>query len=146
MKLFIPVESWIETFGANCKFGQVVSIIAVSVVICWGPPGFSVANAADIDATSGLVRPDVREAGESSAGGGIHTPLAGEAYKTTLFGRTIEIPARDRENVRSLTLGGNYYTPELGGDVAVPIAVLYYRHRWDTWWTRDIIGLFVFLK
>jgi hypothetical protein len=27
--------------------------------------------------------------------------------------------------------------------VVAPIAALYYRHRWDKWWTRDVIGLFV---
>lgn len=143
MKVFIPIDSWIETISAKCTSGQVLSLIAVLAVICVGSPGFSAAAAVDIDATSELVRQDDRAAGESSVNGGIHTPLAGEAYKTALFGRTIEIPARDRENVRSLTLGGNYYTPELGGNLAVPIAALYYRHRWDTWWTRDIIGLFV---
>lgn len=132
-----------NTRDANCRFGQAVSLIAVLVSICVSPLGFSAANAADIDAKSDLVRQDVHEAGESFTNGGIHTPLAGEAYKTTLFGRNIEIPERDRENVRSLSLGGNYYTPELGDTVAVPIAALYYRHRWDTWWTRDIIGLFV---
>lgn len=131
------------TRDANCRFGQAVSLIAVLVSICLSLLGFSAANAADIEAKSDLVRQVVHEAGGSFVNGGIHTPLAGEAYKTKLFGRNIEIPERDRENVRSLTLGGNYYTPELGDNVAVPIAALYYRHRWDTWWTRDIIGLFV---
>ncbi len=72
-----------------------------------------------------------------------HTPLAGEPYTTTIFGKKASIPARDRENILSLTLGTNIYTPELGGNSALPIAALYYRHRWDKWWARSVIGLFV---
>ena len=145
MKIFIPTNSWIGTLCANCKSGLVVYLIAALAIICGSPLGITAAaaTAADADAKPDFVRQDGQEAGESTGGGAIQTPLAGEAYKTTLFGRTIEIPARNRECVSSLTLGGNYYTPELGGDLAVPIAAFYYRHRWDKWWTRDIIGLFV---
>lgn len=75
--------------------------------------------------------------------GPYHTPLAGEPYTTTVLGKTISIPARDRENVLSLTLGANFYVPDVGGDTALPIAALYWRHRWDSWWIRSIIGVFV---
>lgn len=119
-----------------------VLVIAVLAIICGSPLDIAAADA-DIAAPSDLVCHESLEDGECTGVGAMQTPLAGEAYSTSLFGSTIEIPARNRENVRSLTLGVNYYTPELGGDTAVPIAAFYYRHRWDNWWTRDIIGLFV---
>ncbi len=72
-----------------------------------------------------------------------HTPLAGEACTAQILGRTIRIPERDRENTLSLTLGANFYAPEVGGNLGLPIAALYWRHRWEKWWTRDVIGLFV---
>ena len=72
-----------------------------------------------------------------------HTPMAGEAYTNTFLGRTINIPARQRENILSLSLGATFYDPEVGGNLGLPIAALYWRHRWQNWWTRDVIGLFV---
>jgi len=72
-----------------------------------------------------------------------HTPLAGEAYATTFLGRTIGIPSRNRENVRSLTLGANFYAPDIAGDTALPIAALYWRHQSEKWWLRSIVGVFV---
>jgi len=142
MKIFIPTGSCIETFYTHFKSGPMVLVIAVLAIICGSPLDIAAADA-DIAAPSDLVCHESLEDGECTGVGAMQTPLAGEAYSTSLFGSTIEIPARNRENVRSLTLGVNYYTPELGGDTAVPIAAFYYRHRWDNWWTRDIIGLFV---
>lgn len=84
-----------------------------------------------------------KDEAECLVAGPYHTPLAGEPYTTTLLGRTISIPARDRENILSLTLGANFYAPDVGGDTALPIAALYWRHRWDTWWIRSIVGVFV---
>jgi hypothetical protein len=72
-----------------------------------------------------------------------HTPLAGEACNASILGRLIRIPERDRENTLSLTLGANFYDPEVGGNLGLPIAALYWRHRWDKWWTRNVIGVFV---
>jgi hypothetical protein len=72
-----------------------------------------------------------------------HTPLAGEAYTTTLWGKTIKIPARNRENERAVTLGANFYTPSVGDDFGQPIGALYWRHQWEKWWSRAIVGLFV---
>ena len=123
---------------------QLVFLIAVLAIVVGSALDSSAA--ADAEAPSDIVCTDTRNVGECADNGTVQTlftPLAGEAYKTTLFGREIEIPARNRENVRSLTLGGNCYAPELNGNLAVPIAAFYYRHRWDDWWTRDILGLFV---
>ena len=72
-----------------------------------------------------------------------HTPLAGEACKTTVFGRPVSVDVRDRENIMALTLGANLYTPDLGGNTGLPIAALYTRNRWDSWWLRSIVGVFV---
>ncbi len=142
MKKFIPTGSWIVIFDTHFKSRPMVLVIAVMAIICGNPLGVAAADA-DIAAPSDLVCHDSLEDGECTGDGAVLTPLAGEAYSTSLLGSTIEIPSRNRENVRSLTLGVNYYTPELGGDTAIPIAAFYYRHRWDNWWTRDIIGLFV---
>ncbi|NVN89049.1 MAG: hypothetical protein HXX11_00475 [Desulfuromonadales bacterium] len=81
----------------------------------------------------------------AAAGGNFSAlvPLAGEAYQTTIMGRRIAIPARNRDNVLALTLGATAYTPKLGGDSVLPIAALYWKQRWDSWWTRDVIALFV---
>lgn len=139
--IFRPTDSWIGTIRAICKSSQAISLLAALAIACGSPLG--IAAAADVDTKTDMVRQKGQEAGETADDEAIQTPLAGEAYKTTLFGRTIDIPPRSRENVRSLTFGGNFYTPEVGGDFGVPIAAFYYRHRWDKWWTRDIIGLFV---
>jgi hypothetical protein len=73
----------------------------------------------------------------------LRVPLAGEAYQTTIMGRRIAIPARNRDNELALTVGANAYVPKLGGDSVLPIAALYWKHRWDSWQTRDIFGVFV---
>ncbi len=72
-----------------------------------------------------------------------HTPLAGEACTTTFLGRSITIPSRNRDNVRSLTLGANFYAPAVGGTTALPIAALYWLDQSEKWWLRSIIGVFV---
>jgi hypothetical protein len=72
-----------------------------------------------------------------------HTPLAGEAYTSTFLGRTIAIPSRNRQNIRSLTLGANIYAPAVGGNNALPIAALYWRNQSEEWWLRSVIGVFV---
>jgi len=138
---FIATDTWIETMHAICKCGQMAFLLLALAIASACPPG--IAAAADGDANTEMNRQEGRETGAPADDAATQTPLAGEAYKSALFGRSIDIPARNRENVRSLTLGGNFYGPEVGGDFALPIAAFYYRHRWDKWWTRDIIGLFV---
>jgi hypothetical protein len=84
--------------------------------------------------------PDLTEVSENDSH---QTPMAGEAYTYSFFGKTINIPARQRENILSLSVGANLYEPEVGDNRAIPIAALYWRHRWQHWWTRNVIGLFV---
>ena len=71
------------------------------------------------------------------------TPLAGKPYQTVFWGHDVKIPARNRDDVRALTLGVTGYAPHSGGDTVLPIAALYWRKEWDSWWTRNVIGLFV---
>lgn len=122
-----------------CRSGRMVFLLTLLAFTF----GCYFGIAAEAYAETEMTRQEGQAAGDSIGDGAVHTALAGEAYKTTLFGRSIDIPVRNRENVRSLTLGGNFYTPDVGAEFGVPIAALYYRHRWDNWWTRDIIGLFV---
>ena len=89
-----------------------------------------------------LAAPEVEPPG-SQVDSSYQTPLAGEAYATTFLGRNIAIPARNRENVRSLTLGANLYAPDVGGNTVLPIAALYWRHQSEKWWLRSVIGVFV---
>ena len=84
-----------------------------------------------------------RDFSRSEVDSSYHTPLAGQAYATTFLGRTIAIPSRNRENDRAITLGTNFYAPDVGGNTAVPIAALYWRHESEKWWLRSIIGVFV---
>jgi hypothetical protein len=65
--------------------------------------------------------PPVAEQGE------YHTPLAGDACKLNLFGKNIDVPVRDRCNTRAVALGVASFSPALGGDDALPLAVLYWR-------------------
>jgi hypothetical protein len=60
-----------------------------------------------------------------SEDGEYHTPLAGEPFRTTFMGKTIDIPRRDRANQTALMVGGIVYTPNLGNTAGVPIFALY---------------------
>lgn len=72
-----------------------------------------------------------------------HTPLAGEANKLEAFGRTIDIPARNRDNVAALVLGATFFTPQLAEQVLLPIGAFYYKHRWDDTRFRGVCSIFV---
>lgn len=96
---------------------------------------------------AGALEQDHGEAGGTAAepvdGTESAVPLAGQAYRTIFMGRLIDIPPRNRDSELALTLGGNGYAPRLGGDRGLPIAALYWRHGGETWWTRNVFGLFV---
>jgi hypothetical protein len=72
-----------------------------------------------------------------------HTPLAGEAYRAEVGGKTILVPARDRDDVRSITLGGAYFTPRLGDEWGSPFGALYWKRHTGRWRSRAVVGLFV---
>lgn len=52
------------------------------------------------------------------------TPLAGDAYTTTLFGREVSTPPRDRTNVTALDLGV-YWVPDIKDETVSPFGALY---------------------
>ncbi len=87
--------------------------------------------------------PVVRHVSAYNVDESVHTPYAGDACETTVFGRKIDIPPRDRNNLRSFTLGGNFYYHKVGSERGAPIVAFYYRHGGEKWWNRDIVGLFV---
>ena len=72
-----------------------------------------------------------------------HTPLAGEPFHSDVFGKSIDIPARDRGDVTALMLGGVLYTPKEGDTYVTPIGALYLKRMWEKSRTRDVISLFV---
>ncbi|HUL40995.1 MAG TPA: hypothetical protein VLV32_03690 [Burkholderiales bacterium] len=92
----------------------------------------------------------VAATGSSQAGDDIfgdslayHTPLAGEPYHTIFMGEPVNIPARNRGDVTSLTVGGSYYTPRQGSTAFQPIGAGYILRDEEDWRTRDVISVFV---
>ena len=79
------------------------------------------------------------QGGESTS---YRTPRAGEELNATLYGHNIHIPARNRDNTLALTVGGISFSPQLGGHAAVPVAALYWRHRWEKSRARAIVAIF----
>src|SRR6185369_1056790 len=79
----------------------------------------------------------------SAAGqSGYRTPLAGAACKLSLFGKSFDVPLRDRCNTLAVALGVASYTPSLGGADALPLAVLYWRSESPRSRTRLIFSVF----
>ena len=72
-----------------------------------------------------------------------HTPLSGESLHTLFLSTQIDIPARDRDRVTALTLGGMFYAPRQGEVFAAPVSALFLRRTWDNSRTRDVISIFV---
>ncbi|KAF0215620.1 MAG: hypothetical protein FD174_4068 [Geobacteraceae bacterium] len=79
----------------------------------------------------------------SPPGEAYRTPLAGEAYRTVLFGYPVEVPFRDRRDVRAFSVGANVYTPAVGEDNFIPIAALYWNKQNDPTRLRAIVAVFM---
>jgi hypothetical protein len=76
--------------------------------------------------------------------GAYETPLAGEPFKTVFMGQEINIPARDRNNLTALTLGGTVYFPHQGDNMGSPLFALYLKRKWDEEMRlRAVISIFV---
>lgn len=116
-----------------------MAILIALAVTCGGFPVAAAAEgeAGNPDLQPIAIGPDPEDAHD------VHVPIAGEEYKTRFMGQSILIPKRNRDNVFALTLGANLYNPEVSDDFVLPIAALYWRHRGENWWTRNIFGLFV---
>jgi len=70
------------------------------------------------------------------------TPLAGEAYSTSVLGTKVDIAVRDRRNILALTLGGTLFLPGLGDSDALPMGALYWRRENDNYRTRLVFSAF----
>ena len=68
------------------------------------------------------------------------TPLAGEPCTIECFGRSVDIPARNRDNSFAIAIGGTLFTPSLAGHDILPMAALYWKHRWDDIRIRGIFS------
>lgn len=71
------------------------------------------------------------------------TPLAGEPLSGELWGHRFDIPARDRDYVRSFTLGGVFFSPKVGSDWGVPFGAFYWKKNKAPWRSRAVVGGFV---
>ena len=72
-----------------------------------------------------------------------HTPLAGAEYRTEVAGKPVVVPARDRDYVRSLDLGGAFFSPNVGSDWGAPFGAFYWLKNKNSWRSRAVISLFV---
>lgn len=115
-------------------------VFVAALVVCSIAPALAVQLETTADWVGNTSKSDDSISGNDDT---MKVPLAGEAYQTTILGRKITIPARNRDNELALTLGANVYTPKIGSDSVLPIAALYWKHRWDSWWTRNVFGVFV---
>jgi hypothetical protein len=70
------------------------------------------------------------------------TPLAGEQYNSELFGHTINVPARSRDDVRALDLGASTFFPRIDSDDAIPIAAFYWTRYRPSSRTRAVVAIF----
>lgn len=74
-----------------------------------------------------------------------HTPLAGEAFKTFLFGKIIEIPKRDRSFYRALNLGFVLSTPKVVTPNPFPFFAFFYKQYWpdrNSQFRAILVGVF----
>ena len=69
-----------------------------------------------------------------------HTPLAGEPAKLGVFGRTVDILGRNRDNASALVLGSIFFTPPLAEQVLLPLGAFYWKHRWGDTRFRGIFS------
>ena len=77
-------------------------------------------------------------------GGAYHTSMAGESFRTVFMGQEINIPARDRNNLTTLTLGSTFYFPHQGDNMFSPIFDLYLKRKWsEEQRLRAIVSIFV---
>ncbi|MBU5613469.1 porin [Geomonas azotofigens] len=72
-----------------------------------------------------------------------HTPLAGEAKRVTFMGRQVDIPAVDRADMTSITVGASLLAPAQGQSPIIPVAALYHRRITDQSYRRAMVAVFV---
>lgn len=72
-----------------------------------------------------------------------HTPLAGEAKQVTFMGQQVDIPAVDRTNMTSITVGASLLAPAQGQSPIIPVAAFYHRRITDNSYGRAMVSVFV---
>ena len=72
-----------------------------------------------------------------------HTPLAGESCTIECLGRCVAVPSRNRDNTAALVLGGTLFTPNLAEHDFLPMAAVYWKHRWGDTRVRGTFSVFV---
>ncbi|WP_224957193.1 porin [Geomonas subterranea] len=72
-----------------------------------------------------------------------HTPLAGEAKRVTFMGQQVDIPAVDRADMTSITVGASFLAPAQGQSPVIPVAALYHRRITDSSYRRAMVAVFV---
>ena len=58
------------------------------------------------------------------------TPLAGEAYSGTIFGKEIKLEARDRSTTGAFNILLFYTSPKVISPAPLPLGIFYYRKFW----------------
>lgn len=122
------------------RFGRLFPLI-IAIYLTALPGAF---GAQPTEAGTGGESP-LHEAGKDEpASREYRTPLAGEGFRTVLFGKPIDVPPPcDRDDIRALAIGGNIYSPKVGDDFAIPIAGLYWRKQTDRYRLRAVVGGFM---
>lgn len=72
-----------------------------------------------------------------------HTPLAGEPGRVTFLGRSVEIPAVNRADMTSITVGASALAPAQGQSPVIPVAAFYHRRITDQSYRRALVAVFV---
>ncbi len=119
------------TYNAIKFFMAILLLIASLAVPSWGTASPEAPGAV----SGGKDKPDNEPE--------YHTPLAGEPLKTEVFGQSVDIQRRDRDNSSALVLGAIIFTPQLAEQVLLPLGAYYYKHRWDDKTFRGIFSIFV---
>lgn len=97
---------------ARCRTGG--SLLALSCLACapvWAQEPAAPDAPAPVDSTATATVDD----------GEYHTPLAGEPLHTVVFGREVDLEARDRGRTFALNLGANYVNIQGGDSSTTPV-------------------------
>jgi hypothetical protein len=112
--------------AARCSCRTPFVPLAISLFLLSSGP---LRGAAEPEAPPSEGRDDLRELDPTSAD--YETPRAGEGFRTSVFGRSVEVGPRDRRSTTAWDLGGVFTYPPAQGREALPFAALYLWRRPD---------------
>jgi hypothetical protein len=69
------------------------------------------------------------------------TPRAGEAFRTKIFGRDVDLDYRDRRATNAIDLGAGAWIPSADGGSLLPFFSLYFWRRYDDYFLRSTVGI-----